>query len=206
MGLDITVLAVDWERLERTPLDDRYALLADAAAPDDELDRDAGPQEGWVWPSASNVPWCGRYEFHSTSGSYKPHFWVGQAWEDVREHAGPEAREHLDAFLRELIWDEGTADAGTGDVTLSGLFAGDPTPWRPPLLLACPPPVVSALAGHWARAEPLLESLREPFGVHPTRPGRWIENFDEFSVLLREWGTVVTGTARRGWGLVGLPL
>ncbi|QWB21323.1 MULTISPECIES: hypothetical protein [Streptomyces] len=201
MGLDITVLAVDWERLERTPFEERYARLTDAAAPDDDLDWDADLQEGWVWPAASNVPWCGRYEFHSTSGSYKPHFWAGQAWEDIRRHAAPEPREHLDGFLRELIWDEGTEDD-----TVSALFAGDPTPWRPRLLLACPPPTVSTLAGHWARVEPMLESLREPFRVHPTRPGRWIENFDEFSVLLREWGVVVTETERRGWGLVGLPL
>ncbi|MGX1567079.1 hypothetical protein [Streptomyces sp. NPDC055506] len=31
MGLDITVLAVDWERLERTPFEERYALLEDAS-------------------------------------------------------------------------------------------------------------------------------------------------------------------------------
>ncbi|CAM5449599.1 hypothetical protein [Streptomyces purpurascens] len=74
MGLDITVLAVDWERLEQTPFEERYALLEDAAMPEDELDWDAEPQRGWVWPAASNVPWCGRYEFHSTTGSYKPHF------------------------------------------------------------------------------------------------------------------------------------
>ncbi|QCD59996.1 hypothetical protein [Streptomyces hawaiiensis] len=200
MGLDITVLAVDWEQLERTPFEQRYALLEDAALPEDELDPDAEPQEGWVWPTAP-LPWCGRYEFRSTSGSYKPHFWAGQAWEDVRGHAGQETREHLDAFLRELIWDDGTEDG-----TVPGLFAGDPDPRRPRLLLACPPPTVSALAGHWARVEPSLESLRKPFAAHPTRPGRWIENFDEFSALLREWGAVVTGTDRRGWGLVGLPL
>ncbi|WP_328347346.1 hypothetical protein [Streptomyces violaceus] len=60
MGLDLTVLAVDWERLERTPFEERYALLEDAAMPEDELDRYAEPQRGWVWPAASNVPWCGR--------------------------------------------------------------------------------------------------------------------------------------------------
>ncbi|GAP51116.1 hypothetical protein [Streptomyces azureus] len=203
MGLDITVLAVDWKRLERTPFEERYALLEDAALPGDELDWDAEPERGWVWPAASSVPWCGRYEFHSTTGSYKPHFWAGQAWEDVREHAGPEQRAHLDAFLQGLIWDNGT---GTEDDTVCGLFAADPDPWHRRLLLACPPATVSALAGHWARAEPLLESLREPYGVHAACPGRWIEDFDEFSVLLREWGVVVTEAGRRGWGLIGLPL
>ncbi|WP_329047872.1 hypothetical protein OG873_01300 [Streptomyces violaceus] len=140
MGLDLTVLAVDWERLERTPFEERYALLEDAAMPEDELDRYAEPQRGWVWPAASNVPWCGRYEFHSTPGcSYKPHFWAGQAWEDVREHAGPEPREHLDAFLRNLIWDTDTEDA-----SVSGLFPADPDPWHRRLLLFCPPATVSA--------------------------------------------------------------
>ncbi|MFF5312979.1 hypothetical protein [Streptomyces massasporeus] len=200
MGLDITVLALDWEQLERTPSEERYALLEDAAAPDDELDWDAQPQEGWVWQAAPNVPWCGRYEFHNTGGSYKPHFWAGQAWEAVRGHVGQETREHLDAFLRELIWDDGTEDD-----TDSGLFPENPGLRRPRLLLTCPPLAVSDLAGHWARGEPLLESVREHFGAHLTRPGQWIENFDEFSVLLREWGTVVTETQRRGWGLVGLP-
>jgi hypothetical protein len=196
MGLDITVLAVDWERLAATPFDERLGLLEDASLPEDELDWDAEPPRGWVFPAASNVPWCGRYEFHSTTGSYKPHFWAGQAWEDVRDHAVPVLREHLNGFLSPLLWDEEE----------TGLFPADPDPWRPKLLLACPPSTVSALARHWACAEPLLESLREPYGVYAACPGRWIEDFDEFSVLLREWAVVVGEAGRRGWGLVGLPL
>lgn len=196
MGLDITVLAVDWERLAATPFDERLGLLEDASLPEEELDRDAEPRCCWVFPAAANVPWCGRYEFHSTTGSYKPHFWAGQAWEDVRDHADPVLREHLDGFLGPLLQDE--------DAT--GLFPADPDPWRPKLLLVCPPPAVSALARCWARAEPLLESLREPYAVHAACPGRWIEDFDEFSVLLREWAVVVGEAERRGWGLLGLPL
>ena len=200
MGLDITVLAVDWERLEGTPVEDRYDLLTYVAYSDDESSWDAEPQRGWVWPAAPDVPWCGRYEFHSTTGSYKPHFWAGQAWDDLREHVPPEAREHLDAFLVDLIWDA-EDDAESDDSAITGLFPEDRRP-----LLTCPSATVHTLTGHWGRAEPLLEDLREPYGVHAACPGRWIEDFDEFSVLLREWGTVVTETERRGWGLVGLPL
>ena len=200
MGLDITVLAVDWERLEGTPVEDRYDLLTYVAYSDDESSWDAEPQRGWVWPAAPDVPWCGRYEFHSTTGSYKPHFWAGQAWDDLREHVPPEAREHLDAFLVDLIWDA-EDDAEADDSAITGLFPEDRRP-----LLTCPPATVHTLTGRWGRAEPLLEDLREPYGVHAACPGRWIEDFDEFSVLLREWGTVVTETERRGWGLVGLPL
>ncbi|MFF4275350.1 hypothetical protein [Streptomyces sp. NPDC001536] len=196
MGLDITVLAVDWEQLEATPFDTRLGRLEDAALPEDEIDWDAEPRQGWVFPAASAVPWSGRYEFHSTSGSYKAHFWAGQAWEDVRDFADPVLRERLNGFLSPLLWDEDD----------TGLFPADSDPWRPKLLLTCPPPTVAALAVHWAGAEPLLESLREPFAVHAACPGRWIEDFDEFAVLLREWAVVVGEADRRGWGLVGLPM
>lgn len=100
----------------------------------------------------------------------------------------------------DLIWDA-EEDAEADDSAITGLFPEDRRP-----LLTCPPATVHTLTGHWGRAEPLLEDLREPYGVHAACPGRWIEDFDEFSVLLREWGTVVTETERRGWGLVGLPL
>lgn len=149
MGLDITVPAVDW---------------------------DAEPERGWMWPAASGMPWWARNEFHSTTGSCEPHFWAGQAWEDVREHAGPEQRTH--AFPHGLVWDNG---ADTEDDTVHGVSAADPAHWHRRPLLACPPATVSAPAGHWARAEPLLESLPEPYGVHAACPGRWIEDFDEFS-------------------------
>ncbi|WP_199848029.1 hypothetical protein [Streptomyces dysideae] len=173
MGLDITVLAVDWEWLEQTPAGERLGLLEDAALPEHELDRDAEPRRGWVWPAASNVPWCGRYEFHSTAGSYKPHFWAGEAWEDVRDFADPVLREHLDGFLRDLLWDA-DGKGGVIGVPDTALLPVGTDRRRPSLLFVCPPPAVTALAAHWARAEPLLETLREPFGVHAACPGRWI--------------------------------
>ncbi|MEU0197268.1 MULTISPECIES: hypothetical protein [unclassified Streptomyces] len=203
MGLDITVLAVDWERLKQTPLGERQGLLEDAALGGDDWDLDAEPERGWIWPAAPEILWCARYEFHSTPGSYKPHFWTGHAWEDVREFADPVLREHLDGFLRDLIWD---VDDRSGAVTAdTDLLPGEHDPFRPRLLLACPPAAVSALAAHWSRAQPLLEGLREPYAVHAACPGRWIEDFDEFSVLLGEWGVVVAEAERRGWGLLGLP-
>ncbi|MET9381727.1 hypothetical protein ABZY09_11700 [Streptomyces sp. NPDC002928] len=200
MGLDITVLAVDWEELARTPVGDRQEALWEAAAPD--TDWDAQPEVGWVFPASPEVPWCGRYEFHSTTGSYKPHFWAAQAWDDVRAFAGPALRAALDGFLRDLVWE----GEGVDDLPLcpeEGFFPGDAEPWR--LLVACPPPTVSALAAHWARAEPLLEGLREAYGAHAASPGRWIADFDEFAVLLREWAVVVGEAEERGWGLLGLP-
>ncbi|WP_425247875.1 hypothetical protein [Streptomyces sp. NEAU-NA10] len=198
MGLDITVLALDWAELERTPAGERQELLYEAAGPQD-TDRDAEPRVGWVFPASPKVPWCGRYEFHGTTGSYKPHFWMGDGWETAREFADPVLRESLDGFLLHLIG-EG------GDPPESGLFPSDATPWQSRLLLACPPSVVPVIAAHWARAEPLLEGLREEYDRHAARPGGWIADFDAFTVLLREWAVVVDETARRGWGLLGLPV
>ncbi|MFF4655993.1 hypothetical protein [Streptomyces sp. NPDC001381] len=198
MGLDITVLALDWERLERTPVADRQELLYEAACPD-APGRDAEPEAGWVFPASPEVPWCGRYEFHSTSGSYKPHFWAGEGWDTARRFAAPALRDALDGFLFHLI--------GEGDeLPATGLFASDPAPWRPELLLVCPPALVPAIAAHWGRAEPLLEGLREKYDRHAARPGGRIADFDAFVVLLREWAVVVEETARRGWGLLGLPV
>jgi hypothetical protein len=47
--------------------------------------------------------------------------------------------------------------------------------------------------------------VREAYAVHAARPGGWIEDFDAFAVLLREWAAVVAEAERRGWGLLGLP-
>ncbi|PAZ10076.1 hypothetical protein CLM62_42220 [Streptomyces sp. SA15] len=122
MGLDITVLAVDWGQLERTPAGEREELLYEAMCPDDAV-LAAQPEVGWVFPASPKVPWSGRYEFRDTLGLYKAHFWAAPG--------GP----------------------------------------------AC-----------CSRAE------------------RWIADFDEFAALLRQWAVVVDETARRGWGLLGLPI
>ncbi|MFJ4623284.1 hypothetical protein [Streptomyces sp. NPDC088812] len=198
MGLDITVLGLDWAELERTPAAERQDLLYEAACPEDAA-WDAEPAVGWVLPASPKVPWSGRYEFRCTNGSYKPHFWAAEGWDTAREFAGPALRESLDGFLFHLI---GEGD----DLPESGLFPADATPWKPRLLLACPPALVPGIAAHWARAEPLLEGLREEYDRHAADPGGRIEDFDAFTVLLREWAVVVDETARRGWGLLGLPV
>ncbi|MFE7271667.1 hypothetical protein [Streptomyces sp. NPDC057623] len=200
MGLDITVLAVDWDRLEGTPAGRRLEVLDEAAYPDIELDWDAEPEKGWVCPAAPSLPWIARYEFHCTSGSYKPHFWAGEAWEDVREFADPALRESLDGFLRDLFWHDDPTPP-----PLPGLVRDPHDRRRPGLLLACPPVTVSHLAARWTEAEAGLEGLREAYGVHAARPGGWIEDFDAFAVLLREWAVVVGEAEQREWGLLGMP-
>ncbi|MFH8798430.1 hypothetical protein ACH4F6_02340 [Streptomyces sp. NPDC017936] len=198
MGLDITVLGLDWAELERTPAAERQDLLYEAACPED-ADPYAEPGTGWVLPASPKVPWSGRYAFHSTTGSYKPHFWAAEGWDTAREFAEPALRESLDGFLLHLLG-EGS------DPPEAGLFPSDATPWTPNLLLACPPSLVPGVAAHWARAAPLLEGLHEEYDRHAARPGGWIADFDAFAVLLREWAVVVDGAARRGWGLLGLPV
>ncbi|MFD3473737.1 hypothetical protein [Streptomyces sp. NPDC058695] len=214
MGLDITVLVVDWDHLARLPAAERLAMLEDAAYPDDDCDdgggADARVEHGWVrWPQ---IPWCALYEFFETLGSFKPHFWAGQAWEDVRDFAEPGLRAALDAFLAGLFWMglDDDADTGTGtgteDESAVGLFPAEPDPWHPRLLIVRTPEQVPDLERAWTVAAPLLEGLREPYAIHAERPGRWIANFEEFAMLLRDWGEVVTEASRSGRGLIGLPI
>ncbi|GAA5707854.1 hypothetical protein [Streptomyces avermitilis] len=200
MGLSITALAVDWSRLEGIPADERLERLYE----DSFLEVGEEVEEGWAWPASTGEPWCAVYEFAGTLGSYKPHFWAAEAWDDVREFADPALRDALDGFLRPLgLVREEEPDDTEPD---TGLFPGDAEPWRPELLLACPPGTVTELVRRWARAAPLLDGLREPFGVHAARgPGKWISDYDEFATLLRGWGEVMETTGRRAWGVIGLP-
>ncbi|GAA3983996.1 MULTISPECIES: hypothetical protein [Streptomyces] len=206
MGLDITVLAVDWGRLERTPAGEREGLLYEAMDPDDEPGPRLGPEAGWVFPASPKVPWSGRYEFRLTLGSYKPHFWAADGWDKAREFADPALREPLDGFLRGLIWwgpyldDEDDED----DESDGRLFPSDPEPFGPRRLLVRPPASVRALAAHWTRAEPRVAALRATYDAHASHPGGWIPDFDAFDALVRQWAEVVAETARRGWGLLGL--
>lgn len=192
------MLAVDWGRLERTPPAERLETLYEASCPEDAYG-DVEPRAGWVFPASPKVPWCGRYEFHGTTGSYKPHFWAADGWDTARAYADPALREALDGFLFPLLGESDEPPA-------AGLFPSDPEPWWPRPLLACPPALPPVTAGCWARAEPLLEGLRVAYDRHAARPGGWIPDFDAFAALLREWAVVVAETARRGYGLLGLPV
>ncbi|MFI6932070.1 hypothetical protein [Streptomyces sp. NPDC050287] len=204
--MDITVLAVDWGQLERTPAGEREDLLYEAMAPDEEPCPLPEPEVGWVFPASPKVPWSGRYEFRGTLGSYKPHFWAADGWDKAREFAQPALREPLDGFLRRLIWwgPDVDGEADETDEAEGRLFPSDPEPCGPPRLLVCPPPALPSLAAHWARAEPLLEGLRATYDVQVWRPDGWIPDFGAFDALVRQWAEVVDETARRGWGVLGL--
>ncbi|WP_240796487.1 secretory pathway Sec39 family protein [Streptomyces sp. RFCAC02] len=212
MGLDITVLMADWRHLARIPPGARMAALDDAAYPpfccaacEEEQCR---PDGGWVWPRGQEPPWCAEYRFVHTTGSYGWHFRLGNAWEDVRDRVAPDLRDALDTFLCGLFWDGPYTGPGTetddGPPAAAG-FPGDPEPWRPDLLLLCPPDGMPALAGAWRRAEPRLEELRTPFDTVSAGWAGRPDSFDAATALLREWGAIVTAAAHRGWGLIGLP-
>ncbi|MFH8933706.1 hypothetical protein [Streptomyces griseosporeus] len=198
MGLDITVLTLDWGELARTPEAEREGLLYEAMCPEDEP-AEAGPEAGWVLPASPRVPWCARYEFSRTLGSYKPHFWASEGWYRARPHAAPPLRDALDAFLRGLIWPGDDPAAGDDEPSL-GLVL----PARPRRILACPPSATAERAAHWARAEPLLAGLRGAYDRHAAAPGGWIPDFAAFAALVGQWGEVVTGAAGRAWGVLGL--
>lgn len=203
MGLGIEVMTVDWPRLEAIPVGERLDRLYEESDEVEDLDA------GWFWPSGDGQPWWGMYEFRNTLGSYKPHFWAGEAWDDVREFAEPELREALDGFLvgLGLRWDPEEDDEDDEDDEVDEQddgMAGSGS-WRSGLLLHLPPADVSTLAGLWSRAEPRLGGLRERFDTHAARgPGHWIPDHAAFASLLRGWGEVVDEAGRRGWGVIGL--
>ncbi|MFE4676397.1 hypothetical protein [Streptomyces sp. NPDC056723] len=210
MGLDVTVLVVDWDhsggRLPRSASACwRTPHTRTTTATTVPVCADAGVEHGWV--RRPDTPWCALYEFFRTLDSFKPHFWAGQAWEDVHDFAEPDLRAALDVFLAGLFWlGPDDADTGPEDEPVVGLFPTERDPWHPRLLVLRTPEQVPDLARAWAVAAPLLEDLRAPYAVHAERPGRWTANFEEFAILVRDWGEVVTGASRSGRGLIGLPI
>ncbi|MGW1376982.1 hypothetical protein ACWD6P_22315 [Streptomyces sp. NPDC002446] len=202
MGMDITVLVVDWAHLMDVAPDNRLEVLQESAYSDDETDEiDAG----WAWPAESERSWLGRYEFGGTLGSYKPHFWAAHAWEAVRGSAETGLRRALDDFLQALIWWGPEDDSDVEDVD-AGIFPSIDGLWRPGPLIVCAPETVVFLDRCWQEAAPVLPQLREPYARHAARPGRWMADFEEFNDLLFGWATVVGEARRRRWGLIGLPI
>lgn len=198
MGVGIEVLIVDWPRVEATPADGRQQLLADAAF--GEAYRDDLFEHGWSWPTRPGEDWYGRYALRDTWGSYKPHHWAAERWDDLRDFVEPGVREPLDRFNDALFWHalEDTTGVGSG-------LPERPCTWEADLLLWCPPDHVPVIAGWWRRAAPRLDALNAPFTEHArVSRGGWITTPESFAQFLTDWGEIVTEAERRGWGIVGL--
>ncbi|MFD0366508.1 hypothetical protein [Streptomyces sp. NPDC059071] len=205
MGLDITVLIADWSWLSAAPAPERPGLLRDAWYDDATgfWEADAPVTDGgWILPRGPHQDRFALYEFTRTTSSFKPHFWAGSRWEDVRDHVDRALRADLDTVLRGLIWD------GPEGVELRverEVFGDGPEVYG--VLLARTPAGVRELAAAWdraARRPPGLGVLRAPFDAHAADPTGWVGEFGEFELLLRDWGLILTEAARRGWAVVGL--
>ncbi|MEV7403597.1 hypothetical protein AB0N93_24805 [Streptomyces sp. NPDC091267] len=203
MGLDITVLIVDWAWLGETPPRERLSLLRDAWYADDTglWDHDAPGAEGaWERPRGPHSDSFDVYEFRGTLGSFKPHFRAGERWESVREHADPPLRAEVDTLLLGLIW--GGLD-GEAEHVDPGFFCDDPAVSYG-VLLARSPDSVRDLAATSERVRARLGGLRGSYDEHAAVPRGWVGDFDQFAVLLDDWDRVLSEAARRGWGVVGL--
>ncbi|GAA3084819.1 hypothetical protein GCM10010449_05750 [Streptomyces rectiviolaceus] len=207
MGLDLTLFMADWQQLSAIPVEHRIKALDDTTWPpelDDEYQCRYGLTGGWLWPPDPGSAWCAEYDFSTTTGAYSPHARVGDAWADIRLLVDASVREAMDTFLDGLIWDADPADdpALTGS---EGFFPPATDRGRPRVLLVCPPQATPGKAYAWERVEPRLEELRGPFAAECEGWAGRPDSFEDFTALLREWGDVAMETARRGWGLVGLP-
>ncbi|MEW1635202.1 hypothetical protein AB0469_14095 [Streptomyces sp. NPDC093801] len=207
MGVDMTVLVVDWAHVTDLAPEDRLRVVQESAYADDDPDGDGGVVDGWVWPAAGSEPaWLGRYEFPGTLGSYKPHFRAAEGWEKVRGAAGGGVRAALDAFLEGLIWWGPRADVDAEQVD-PGVFPSLDGLWRSGPLIVRGPATVARLRRRWLEAAPGLEGLRVPYAELAGRePGQWVSGFEEFAELVAGWGEVVGEAERRGWGVIGLPI
>ncbi|MEV7416047.1 hypothetical protein [Streptomyces sp. NPDC089919] len=206
MGVDITVLVVDWGRLAEVPAEERLRVVQEAAYGDDDADAEGDVLAGWVWPAVAERSWLGRYEFQGTLGSYKPHFWAAEAWEKVRSAAGDEVRAALDEFLEGLIWWGPRPDVDAEQVD-PGVFPSLEGLWRSGPVIVRGPETVARLRQRWCEAAPGLEGLRIPYAELAGRePGQWIAGFEEFAELVRGWAEVIGEAERRGWGVIGLPI
>ncbi|MFF4183553.1 hypothetical protein ACFYZ9_10225 [Streptomyces sp. NPDC001691] len=205
MGVDMTVLIADWSWLERVPPRDRLPRLREAWYADETglWDYDVPSVEGdWSWPRGDNASFFALYEFRRTLGSYKPHFWAGERWEAVRDHAKPVIRTDLDTLLLGLFWQGSCTGVEPPDPTAD--FFGDDPGTAYGKLVSQPPDGVRELASTWERLAPRLDALRPDFTRHAASPDGWIPDFDAFAGLLEDWGRVLTEAAQRGWGVVGL--
>ncbi|MFC8125644.1 hypothetical protein [Streptomyces sp. NPDC057302] len=203
MGLDISVLIADWSWLGEVPPAERLARLRGAWYADETglWDLDAPEIEsGWDWPRGPHRDAFAVYEFRGTLGSFKAHFWAGERWESVRDHADPVVRTDLDALLLGLVW--GGLD-GEAEHMDPGFFCDDPAVTYG-VLLARSPDGVRELAATWERVGPRLDALRGAYNEHAAEPQGWVGDFDAFVDLLDDWGLVLSEAARRGWGVVGL--
>ncbi|KOG38796.1 hypothetical protein [Streptomyces decoyicus] len=204
MGLDITVMIVDWSWLGEVPPRERLSRLRDAWYADETglWDHGAPAVKGdWEWPRGPDGAFFAVYGFLRTCGSFKAHFWAGERWESLRDHADPLVRTGLDALLLGLIW--GGPD-GEAEHTDPGFFCDEPGVSYG-LLVGRSPDSVRELAATWEGVRPRLGGLRGAFDEHAAVPAaRWFPDFEAFTDLLEEWGRVLTEAARRGWGVVGL--
>ncbi|MEV7174186.1 hypothetical protein AB0O18_31380 [Streptomyces sp. NPDC093224] len=207
MGVDITVLVVDWAYVMGLAAEDRLRVVQESAYADDDPDGGGDVVDGWVWPAAgSERTWLGRYEFPGTLGSYKPHFWAAEGWEKVRGAAGGAVRAALDEFLEGLIWWGPRADVDAEQVD-PDLFPSLEGLWRSGPLIVRGPATVARLRRSWHEAAPGLEGLRASYGELAVRePGQWVAGFEEFAELVRGWAEVVDEAERRGWGVIALPI
>ncbi|MET9670603.1 hypothetical protein ABZY19_35445 [Streptomyces sp. NPDC006475] len=202
MGMDITVLVVDWSWLRKVTPQERLPRLRDAWYADETgLWDGVPPVEGdWVWPRGPHGAFFAIYEFLGTCGSFKAHFWAGERWALLRDHADPLVRTELDTLLLGLIWDGPDGEAPHVD---PGFFSDDPGVSYG-LVVARSPDSVRELAATWEGIQPRLGGLRGTFDEHVAHPRGWVGDFDEFTRLLEEWGHVLAEAAERGWGVVGL--
>ncbi|MFF0613536.1 hypothetical protein ACFYUD_33210 [Nocardia tengchongensis] len=193
MGVDIYPAIAHWDRVAETlnvsgiqGIWHLFNLLPDGDdnEPDDVRLR---------WPLIAD-PWYAECTFRGlgSTGSYKPHFFLGELWEHTRERpdAPADVVSMFDQFIGRLLLDEPPAR-----VDLSELL-----PPQAELMNCFPPSEVRRLARLWRECSDRMGVLGPAIAAQLTED-RWFGDVKHVLALLQDWGAVLHEAECRGWGL-----
>ncbi|GAB2551528.1 hypothetical protein [Nocardia heshunensis] len=197
MGVDIYAAIGRWDRVVETlghvGAEELWMLIWGHPSEEDGAYFEEGR---FLWRHDDPVPWFGECAFRF-GRSFKPHWWLGEAWEGVRDRddVASDLVALFDVFIGRLLW-----RGADGEADLVGP-SGLKTDGAQGLYAACSPVEVAALARHWPFCAARLEELRAPLTAQITEWTGWYDTFDQWATVLTDWGEVVQEADRRGWGL-----
>ncbi|MGX1809026.1 hypothetical protein ACWIGI_25175 [Nocardia sp. NPDC055321] len=198
MSVDIFPAIAQWdrlaERLNSEGMDGLWKMFW--AIPSlEELGDDYDENVRFLWPPSDLAPWYAECTFRgvASTGSMDAHWDLAEAWGEMREQS--DMPTDLAALFDQFI------------IGLLGHRGSDPVPGLPMekidrhLRTACSPAEIAGLARVWLRCSDRIEELRPVLTAEAITRGPSFADFDQFAMLVRDWGEIILEAARRDWGL-----
>ncbi|MRH91986.1 hypothetical protein GFY24_31885 [Nocardia sp. SYP-A9097] len=193
MGVDIYPAIAHWDRVADTlnaaGIQGIWQLFD--ALPDWEVDEPDDVRLRWPLLVDSWYAEC-TFRGLGSTGSYKPHFFLGHLWEHARER--PDMPADVVALFDEFI---GRLVLG---VPSARVDLSEQLPGQAELMNCFPPSEVCGLARLWRECSDRIGALR-PVLAAQLIEDRWFGDVGQVLSLLQGWGDVLHEAERRGWGL-----